>query len=348
MLYAFFAVRSLIHQCAAAGASALFLLVGIVQLYWSYERGKRISGPRGKNYSRNGGFKLQDIAYSDPDVRKLKFFTEHEVDTARAHFKPSRLITTKKNLDDRVSKGRLPDGRIVAIKVIETTNIKKNSQVDEFVEDIVKVYKAGGASMLQLLGCCFDTKHPLLVYEFNPNMINRAPSLSSPIIVAAETMKMFVKFPDLVVSLTVLMQEIVGYCESCFQVANEESDVFCFGLALVKMLSDGNHERLNKPLLGKSETDASKHSIKLLDDMSKGSTSTGTQGNDDCHLSKLMELARRCLAENSSSRPKMSDIVDELDMLTADWYASGVRQSPNIAETRPLLADNKSKLDNAV
>lgn len=337
-------MRSLIHQCAAAGASALFLFVGIVQLYWSYERGKSVSGPKGKNYSRNGGFKLQDIAYSDPDVRKLKFFTAQEVDTARAHFK---LGTLSKNPDNRVSKGRLPDDRIVAIKEIETTNIKKYGEVDQFVEDIVVIYKAGGASMLQLLGCCFATKLPLLVYEFNPNMINRAPSISSPIIVAAETMKMLVKFPHLVVSLTVLMQEIVGYCESCFQVANEESEVFCFGLALAKMLSDGNHERLNKPVLGKSETDASKHSIKLLDEISNGSTSTGTLGNDDHHLLKLVELARRCLAENSWRRPKMSDIVEELDRLSEEWYPSGVQQSPNIAETRPLLA-NKSTLDNVV
>lgn len=123
--------------------------------------------PEGKYYSRNGGHILENRAFLNQDLASIKIFKKELKKAIDKIFRCSRVIHEDRQGGRRVSKGRLDANRLVAIHE-EDTKKKKECENEIFVNQIAELYKMGEKNLIQLVGCCFETKLPLVVYEFVP------------------------------------------------------------------------------------------------------------------------------------------------------------------------------------
>ncbi|GMP30977.1 hypothetical protein CsSME_00005387 [Camellia sinensis var. sinensis] len=64
-----------------------------------------------------------------------------------------------------VYKGKLSDGRLVAVKVLSQT--EGNGQ--EFINEVASISRTSHVNVVNLLGFCFETKRRALIYEFMAN-----------------------------------------------------------------------------------------------------------------------------------------------------------------------------------
>ncbi|OEL33424.1 putative LRR receptor-like serine/threonine-protein kinase [Dichanthelium oligosanthes] len=65
-----------------------------------------------------------------------------------------------------VYKGKLPDGRVIAVKQLSQTSHQGKSQ---FVTEVATISAVQHRNLVKLYGCCIDSNTPLLVYEFHEN-----------------------------------------------------------------------------------------------------------------------------------------------------------------------------------
>ncbi|KAI3451782.1 hypothetical protein Pfo_008447 [Paulownia fortunei] len=64
-----------------------------------------------------------------------------------------------------VYKGKLPDGQLVAVKVLTETG----DNAEEFINEVASISRTSHVNIVNLLGFCYDRKKRALVYEFMPN-----------------------------------------------------------------------------------------------------------------------------------------------------------------------------------
>ena len=117
-----------------------------------------------KFFKRNGGLLLQKLSSSEHNVQNTKLFNSKELDTATDQFNESRILG--KGGQGTIYKGMFTDGRIVAIK---KCNMVDEGNLEQFINEIIILSQINHRNVVKLLGCCLETKVPLLVYEFIPN-----------------------------------------------------------------------------------------------------------------------------------------------------------------------------------
>ncbi|KAG2711407.1 hypothetical protein I3760_04G075400, partial [Carya illinoinensis] len=143
----------------------LFLLFGG---RWSYKliKKRKMIKQKEKFFKRNGGLLLQlQLSSSDHvNVESNKLFSSNDLEEATDRFNANRILG--RGGQGTVYKGMLSDGRIVAVKRSVMIDEEK---LEEFVNEVVILSRIKHRNVVKLLGCCLETKVPLLVYEFVPN-----------------------------------------------------------------------------------------------------------------------------------------------------------------------------------
>ncbi|XVF65402.1 hypothetical protein PTKIN_Ptkin09bG0245900 [Pterospermum kingtungense] len=96
------------------------------------------------------------------NVDKIRFFASKELEKATDHYNVNRILG--QGGQGTVYKGMLTDGSIVAIKKSKMMEKKKvdEKKLQQFIKEVIILSKINHRNVVMLLGCCLETKVPLL------------------------------------------------------------------------------------------------------------------------------------------------------------------------------------------
>lgn len=142
----------------------LGLILGSSWLYW-FQKRRRFIKLKEKFFRQNGGLMLQQrLSKKEGSAETIKIFSAEELEKATDKYAESKTIG--QGGYGTVYKGTLNDGRLVAIKKSMTVD---QSQIEQFLNEVVILSQINHRNVVKLLGCCLETEVPLLVYEFITN-----------------------------------------------------------------------------------------------------------------------------------------------------------------------------------
>ncbi|ONI17825.1 hypothetical protein PRUPE_3G181100 [Prunus persica] len=156
----------LLQTCQGLGAG-LGLLLLLIGAWWGYRflKKRHTMKRREMFFKRNGGLLLEkQLSSGEVNVEKIKLFKSKELEKSTDNFNTDRILG--QGGQGTVYKGMLTDGRIVAVK---KSKIVDESQLSDFINEVVILSQINHRNVVQLLGCCLETEVPILVYEFIPN-----------------------------------------------------------------------------------------------------------------------------------------------------------------------------------
>ncbi|XP_039156297.1 wall-associated receptor kinase-like 9 [Eucalyptus grandis] len=131
---------------------------------YRYLRKQRDRIVKEKLFKQNGGLLLQQKFSRYGRDGKAAIFSEEDLQRATDNYSQSRVLG--QGGFGTVYKGMLPDGTIVAVKKSKAIN---TGQIKQFINEVVVLSQVNHRNIVKLIGCCLETKLPLLVYEFIPN-----------------------------------------------------------------------------------------------------------------------------------------------------------------------------------
>ncbi|KAL0344442.1 UNVERIFIED_CONTAM: Wall-associated receptor kinase [Sesamum radiatum] len=147
------------------GFGFLALIIGVTCLYFSTKR-RELMKLREKLFQQNGGFLLkQRLSSNESGMEPAKIFSAEELEKATNNYADDRILG--RGGYGTVYKGIMRDPhQIVAIK---KSRIMDQSQIEQFINEVIILTQVNHRNVVKLLGCCLETEVPLLVYEYVSN-----------------------------------------------------------------------------------------------------------------------------------------------------------------------------------
>ncbi|MBA0783134.1 hypothetical protein Gotri_000902 [Gossypium trilobum] len=252
-----------------------------------------------------------------------------------------------------VYKGILPDNKLVAIKKLKVCD---QSQIEQFINEVLVLSKINHRNVVKLLGCCLETEVPLLVYEFITNgtladhLHDKLSTSSLPwemrLKVAAETagalaylhsaMSMPIIHRDVKTSNILLDNSYTTKVSDFGASRLVPLDQTHFRVVLAELLTGKQALAFDRPEKEQNlaiyfiSSMKEERLVEILDDgiMNEGSSQ---------QMNKTAEVAKRCLRVRGEERPSMKEVAMELEGLRAVEKHSWIKFDLGIEETEHLL-----------
>ncbi|XP_026396527.1 wall-associated receptor kinase 1-like [Papaver somniferum] len=315
------------------GFGFLFLILSSSSVYLSMKKRKSIK-LKEEYFQKNGGLLLkQQLSSHENGVESsAKIFTAEELKLATKNY-DAKLVLGRGG-QGIVYKGTLTDNRIVAIK----KSTVQESQVEEFINELVILTQVNHRNVVKVLGCCLETEVPMIVYEYvsNGTLFDRIHSkngyaLHQPIIhrdiKSANVLldeNYIAKVADFGASrlnplnldeIHTKIQGTLGYLDSEYHQTGQltvKSDVYSFGAVLAELLTGERVFSQNRPA-----KDLAVYIRPLTEEddmMDILEARVATEGNRDQVL-EVVKLAQKCLHLRGDDRPTMKQVAMELESM---------------------------------
>ncbi|KAK7377394.1 hypothetical protein VNO80_02818 [Phaseolus coccineus] len=146
------------------GVGLIALFIGVSWIYLMYQK-RKVFKLKEKFFQQNGGIILrQQLSTREDSSQSTTIFSAEQLKKATNNFDESLIVG--KGGYGTVFKGILSNNKVVAIK---KSKIVDQSQVEQFINEVIILSQINHRNVVKLLGCCLETEVPLLVYEFVNN-----------------------------------------------------------------------------------------------------------------------------------------------------------------------------------
>ncbi|KAI3991384.1 hypothetical protein MKX01_039713 [Papaver californicum] len=154
----------IVRIALGVGFGFLIFFIGGILLYVCMRK-RELFKLKEKFFKQNGGLLLtKHLSSNESGTVLTKIFTSEELELATNKYDESQILG--QGGCGIVYKGTLSDNRVVAIK---RSKVFDQSQVEQFINEVVILTQINHRNVVKLLGCCLETEVPLLVYEYIPS-----------------------------------------------------------------------------------------------------------------------------------------------------------------------------------
>ncbi|KAM4080576.1 hypothetical protein ACJW30_11G027900 [Castanea mollissima] len=355
------------HGCQGVGTSFIVMLICSSWLYLMVKQRKLIK-LRQRFFEQNGGLILQQkLSKPENSTATAKIFTTEELKKATNNYDETLIIG--RGGFGTVYKGLFPDNRIVAIK---KSKIVDESQIEQFINEVVVLSQINHRNVVKLLGCCLETQYihhkngastvsweirlriaaetaealSYLHFAASPPIIHRDVKSSNILLDSTHTAKVSDFGASRLVpldqtQLATMVQGTLGYLDPEYMQTSqltEKSDVYSFGVVLVELLTGEKALSFDKP---EEERSLAIRFLSFLKDnrlfeiLEKHIAKEGKAEQ----LKEVANLAKRCLQLKGEDRPTMKEVANELEGLRKMEMHTWVNVDSNSEETEFLLGE---------
>ncbi|KAF3451010.1 hypothetical protein FNV43_RR07099 [Rhamnella rubrinervis] len=225
-----------------------------------------------------------------------------------------------------VYKGVLADNKLVTIKM---SKIGDQSQIEQFINEIIMLSQINHRNVVKLIGCCSETELPLLVYDFKTANILLDDNYNAKVADFGASRLV----PNDQTQLTTLVQGTMGYLDPEYfhtSQLTEKSDVYNFGVVLAELLSG---EKALCPFRRECDKNLATYFVssmkedrllQILDHHINDVVADGhherSNGSIIQQVKVVANLVKRCVSVRGEDRPTTKEVETELEGLIKDMH----------------------------